>query len=154
VSLTLASFATLILGKELLMRAAVGRMALVFGLMGGLILTSGAHGQSSRIDDAAAVRTSLAYLQARAAEWGIWNASEEFRLRQVVRDPLGQTHVRLDQVYQGVPVFGQQLIVHLDHNGVSLSVTGAYLAGSPSQPSPLSPVRKPVPPHANVFRAR
>jgi Zn-dependent metalloprotease len=75
------------------------------------------------------VDISLAYLQGRAADWGIRNAYEEFRLRRVMRDTLGQTHVRLDQVYQGVPVFGRQLIVHVDQNGAPLSATGAYLEG-------------------------
>lgn len=111
------------------MRAAVGRMAMVFWLVWGLMLTVGAQGASSRLDDASAVHTSLAHLQARALEWGIRNAADEFRLRRVVRDALGQTHVRLDQVYLGVPVFGQQLIVHLGDDGAPLSITGNYLAG-------------------------
>jgi Zn-dependent metalloprotease len=86
--------------------------------------------------DAPTVDVSLAYLQARAAEWGIRNAYEEFRLRQVARDALGQTHVRLDQVYQGVPVFGQQLIVHFDRDGTPQSATGAYLAGIAASTQP------------------
>ena len=72
---------------------------------------------------------SLTYLQTQASEWGIRNAPEEFRLRQVVHDTLGQTHVRLDQVHQGVPVFGQQLIVHFDPDGAPRSITGEYLSG-------------------------
>ncbi len=111
------------------MRAWLGRVAIVLGLLGALALPVGAQGATSGVDDGVAVRTSLSYLQTQASQWGIRNASQEFRLRQIVRDSLGQTHVRLDQVYQGVPVFGQQLIVHLDRSGAPQSVTGAYLAG-------------------------
>ena len=62
-------------------------------------MTVAAQGDASSVDDAAALSASFAYLQARASEWGIRNAQNEFRLRQVVRDSLGQSHVRLDQVY-------------------------------------------------------
>jgi Zn-dependent metalloprotease len=81
------------------------------------------------MDDALALRTSLAYLEARAAELGIRDAQQEFRLRRIVRDGLGHTHVRLEQVYQGVQVWGRQLVVHLDPGGAPQSVTGAYLPG-------------------------
>jgi Zn-dependent metalloprotease len=97
--------------------------------MAGLTLTVGGQGAAFAVDDATAVRASLGYLQAQASDWGIRNAAEEFRLRGVVRDNLGQTHVRLDQIYQGVPVFGRQLIVHLDQAGTPQSATGTYLAG-------------------------
>ena len=106
----------------------LGRVAIFLGLLGVLALPVGAQGASG-VDDGQALRASLAHLQARASQWGIQNASQEFRLRKVVRDSLGQTHVRLDQVHQGVPVFGKQLIVHLDRSGAPQSVTGAYLAG-------------------------
>jgi len=111
------------------MKAGLSRIAIVLGLVGSLTLLMGVQGGASPVDDALAVDTSLAYLQTRASERGILNAYEEFRLRQVVQDSLGQMHVRLDQVYQGVPVFGQQLIVHLDRDGVPQSITGAYRVG-------------------------
>jgi len=77
----------------------LGRVAIFLGLLGVLALPVGAQGASG-VDDGQALRASLAHLQARASQWGIQNASQEFRLRKVVRDSLGQTHVRLDQVHQ------------------------------------------------------
>jgi len=118
------------------MHAWVRRFAVVLGLIGGFALTDGASGGPSIVDDATAVNTSVAHLQARAADWGIRKADDEFRLRRVVRDSLGQTHVRLDQVSQGLPVFGHQLIVHLDQSGAPQSVTGTYLAGITASPRP------------------
>src|SRR5688572_18742821 len=102
------------LKKEECMNAWFVRIVIVLGLVSGPFLSTGAQGASAPIDDPTAVDVSLSYLQRQASEWGIRNAREEFRLRQLVHDALGQTHVRLDQVYQGVSVLGQQIIVHLD----------------------------------------
>ncbi|TAK33750.1 MAG: hypothetical protein EPO30_12570, partial [Lysobacteraceae bacterium] len=46
--------------------------------------------------------------------FGIENAAAQFQLVRVDGDPLGQKHVRLQQVKDGVPVFGRILLVHLD----------------------------------------
>jgi len=113
------------------MRTWLGRVAvlLVLALARSPATPVEAQGGSADVDDAVALGASLAYLQARASELGIRDAQQEFRLRRVVRDARGQTHVRLEQVYQGIPVWGQQLIVHIDPGGAPRSVTGAYLPG-------------------------
>jgi Zn-dependent metalloprotease len=46
----------------------------------------------------------------------------------VRQDDLGQSHVRLDQVYEGVPVYGRQIITHLDDTTVR-DITGGVFAG-------------------------
>ena len=74
-------------------------------------------------------QNSLSYLEAHSDELGIKNPYEEFRLRGIYRDELGQTHVRLDQIYNEIPVFGKQLIVHFNNDGTPKSVNGAYQAG-------------------------
>lgn len=50
---------------------------------------------------------------------------------------LNFSHIRLPQVYNGIPVFGRQLVVHLDPNGQIVAVNGEYAPGLsvPSQPS-------------------
>ena len=63
-----------------------------------------------------ALNRSLAHLRREAAKHDLANADAELSLLQARRDDLGQTHVRLEQVYKGVPVFGGQLIMHLDRN--------------------------------------
>src|SRR3989338_5201872 len=117
-------------------------IAVVIGLTGMFTFAGGAHGAASG-NDATLASASVAYLQARAADWGIRRADQEFRLRRVVGDALGQTHVRLDQVRQGVPVVGRQLVVHFDRGGSPRSITGAYLAGITAAPPPPLPA-----PHA------
>ena len=59
-----------------------------------------------------------------------------FKLRSVAADlqflrneadkQLGWSHVRLAQVYQGIPVFGRQLVVHLDAQNQVVAVTGQF----------------------------
>lgn len=57
---------------------------------------------------------SLAHLKTEGAKHGLANAQAELDLLSAKRDDFGQTHVRFEQVYQGVPVFQSQLSVHLD----------------------------------------
>ena len=111
-------------------------IAVVIGLTGLFTFAGGAHDAAAG-NDAALVSASVAYLQARAADWGIGRADQELRLRRVVRDALGQAHVRLDQVRLGVPVVGQQLVVHFDRYGSPRSATGAYLAGITATTRPV-----------------
>ncbi|HLL76696.1 MAG TPA: M4 family metallopeptidase [Pyrinomonadaceae bacterium] len=61
-----------------------------------------------------ALARSLAHLRSEGAPHDLANADAELALLSVVADDLGQTHVRLEQVHRGVPVFGGQLIAHLD----------------------------------------
>ena len=70
-----------------------------------------------------------------------------FRLNAVATDfgpgrlepdrQLGFAHVRLPQMYNGIPVFGRQLIVHLDAREQITAVNGDYAPGLnvPSQPT-------------------
>ena len=83
-------------------------------------------GGVSGIDDKSIFQTSISHLKNHAQDLGIHNADTEFRLNRISRDNLGQVHVRLDQIYNGVPVFGYQLIVHTNNDGKLLSITGNY----------------------------
>ena len=51
----------------------------------------------------------------------------ELGLKEVVKDHLGNEHVRFQQQYDGVPVLGQELVVHLDPGGFMSSINGRYL---------------------------
>ena len=41
-------------------------------------------------------------------------------------DSLRMTHVRLNQFYQGIPVFGAQVVVHMNDQGIT-GVNGDYV---------------------------
>jgi bacillolysin len=50
----------------------------------------------------------------------------ELRVAKVSKDSIGSTHVRLNQFYRGLPVFGAQLVVHMNKRGVT-AVNGHYV---------------------------
>lgn len=66
----------------------------------------------------AAHARSLEFLKRHGGVAGLREPSAELEFVRVVEDDLGLTHVRLEQVHQGVPVFGKQIITHMDARGV------------------------------------
>lgn len=67
--------------------------------------------------------------------------SKDFTPRSVERDELGMTHVRMDRRHEGVRVFGEQVIGHLDRKGEMRDLTGAVAtipAGLGKDPVKLS----------------
>lgn len=49
---------------------------------------------------------------------------EEMRLKLVSTDKKGNTHIRLQQMHKSLPVFGKELVIHLDHEGAVKGVNG------------------------------
>lgn len=60
--------------------------------------------------------------------FGIRDASAEFQLVRVETDKLGQTHVRLQQVKDGIPVWGRVVLVHLAERQ-ALGINGDFQPG-------------------------
>src|SRR5712671_2636104 len=52
------------------------------------------------------------------------NGTEDFDLRGVQKDALGQTHVKFQETMKGLPVFGAEYIVHSDANGNVIGMNG------------------------------
>ncbi len=62
--------------------------------------------------------------------FGIRSVADELQLLRIEPDTqLGWAHLRFDQVYAGIPVFGRQLVVHLDRQGQPVSVNGQFTPG-------------------------
>ncbi|HKZ78855.1 MAG TPA: M4 family metallopeptidase [Pyrinomonadaceae bacterium] len=55
-------------------------------------------------------------------------AASSLQLNKVSSDQIGSTHVRFDQTYEGLKVFGAQLIVHMNSLGIT-AVNGHYVPG-------------------------
>lgn len=79
----------------------------------------------------AAIQTTVDFLQKQGAPTvsqllagrpGV-NAAD-FAPRAVEQDDLGMTHVRMDRLSEGTPVFGEQVVGHLTADGKMESVTG------------------------------
>ncbi len=50
----------------------------------------------------------------------------ELKVKSVQEDKAGNIHIRFDQAYQGIPVWGAQLLVHLHKDGYIKSVNGRW----------------------------
>lgn len=76
----------------------------------------------SRAEAEAAAQAQLGQLR---AQLGLQQPEAEFVLQRYAQDDLGHTHVRMQQVYQGIPVYGAEVIVH--YTGTSeVRVNGRY----------------------------
>lgn len=103
-------------------------------------------------DDVAAKpeQRALAFLRAHGGVAGLNETERQMldgrdavdsalRVVKVEEDDLGQAHVRLNQFYQGLPVFGGQLIVHLNKLGVT-AFNGHFVPEIMLDPTPqISP---------------
>ena len=57
---------------------------------------------------------SLNYLEDIKGMLRIANPSDEFQNISIKVDELGQTHIKMQQVYKGVKVYGSEVVLHLD----------------------------------------
>ncbi len=67
---------------------------------------------------------ALKYLQKNEEKTGIQNASKNLKMKEVVKDELGMTHVRFNQVKNGIPIEGSEVIVHFSEENQVASVNG------------------------------
>lgn len=75
---------------------------------------------------ASAETRAMRFVEGYGAAFGLNDVSEVTVLRRPHRDDLGLEHVRLQQLYRGVPVRGGELIVHL--NGARVMAANGRLA--------------------------
>ena len=71
-----------------------------------------------------AAQVALAHFNANARAYGLTNPSTELRERSEHAGARGETHVRFDQVYRGLPVFEGEAIAHVDADD-NVTVTNA-----------------------------
>ncbi len=60
---------------------------------------------------------SLEFLKRHGGGAGLREPTAELEFVRAAEDDLGMTHVRQEQVHKGVPVFGSQIITHMDAGG-------------------------------------
>jgi Zn-dependent metalloprotease len=80
---------------------------------------------STFTDAASASAVGDAFWAEYGAAFGVRDAESELHLRSVSTDALGGRHLRYDQRYRGLEVFGRQLFLHLGAKNVR-SVNGAF----------------------------
>ncbi|MCX6991879.1 MAG: M4 family metallopeptidase [Kiritimatiellaeota bacterium] len=70
---------------------------------------------------------AIAVLDNLSGIMGIREAQNEFAAQPAQGDTLGFRHVRTDQIYQGLKVFGGEVIVHFNQEGEAYQVNGRYV---------------------------
>jgi len=73
--------------------------------------------------------SAVAFFEENRDLYQMRSPGEELALSREETDGLGMTHLRLDQVYRGVPVFGRQLAVHFSPEGRITAINGSYYPG-------------------------
>jgi bacillolysin len=84
-----------------------------------------------------AVARALNFLSLNGAALGVTDAVAELRPLRQSTDRAGNTHVHLEQLHAGLPVFGARTVVHLNDSGI-YGVSGVFvpdLAALSLQPS-------------------
>ncbi len=105
-----------------LLRAPDGTVRWMQGRLGQAEAAVGKNASEAQRADAA-----LAVLQALARALKLDDPARELRLMHAAVDDLGYTHVRFAQTFGGLPVWGRDLYVHFDAQGVAYAVNGAYV---------------------------
>src|SRR5687768_2554194 len=83
------------------------------GLVTFIAAPRGSTLSSSALGGDTAEERALSFLAGRGALFGLTDPAAELRLDSQHSDELGLTHVRFGQLYQGVPITGGEMIVHL-----------------------------------------
>ena len=58
--------------------------------------------------------------------------SQEFKVEKLISDKLGMTHIKFQQIYKGIKVWAQELIIHMNSQGDIVSLNGDF------EPTPSS----------------
>ncbi|HEX8281476.1 MAG TPA: M4 family metallopeptidase, partial [Chthoniobacterales bacterium] len=96
---------------------ATGRYDFVKAAPGAVLVSDNASAQPQE--------RATQFLSAHGGMLGVSNAAD-LRAERTQTDDLGYTHVRLNQFHNGVKVFGAQLIVHMNGEGIT-AVNGNYV---------------------------
>lgn len=89
-------------------------------------LESDAHFLKLQMDNNA-LEVSKAFIDAYCGEFRLIDPSRELAAISVIRDDLGLTHVKFQQVYQEILVSTSEIIVHLDRDNRVYLVNGRYI---------------------------
>lgn len=72
-------------------------------------------------------RLAIAYVAAHRRAFRLEDPARELRPKRVSPDPLGMTHVKLQQVFHEVPILGAELVVHFRGPRTVYLVNGSYV---------------------------
>ncbi|MDQ2993330.1 MAG: M4 family metallopeptidase, partial [Pseudomonadota bacterium] len=79
---------------------------------------------------------AMGFLKANGDAFGITNPDQQLKQVSATKDELGYEHIKYQQVYQGLPVFAGNLIVHFDAQNTLYSVNGITVPDINVDPTP------------------
>ena len=79
---------------------------------------------SSPVTRGSELATTIQFLENNRGAFRLENPAQEMVLRKVDTEPNGMSHLRLDQYYRGLKVYGGELIAHFTSEGVLRTVNG------------------------------
>jgi Zn-dependent metalloprotease/alpha-tubulin suppressor-like RCC1 family protein len=85
-------------------------------------------GANALVPGASPAQKAFAVLGNLSRVYQMSEPRQEMRVKRTEGDMLGYQHVRMEQVYQGLRVFGGDLIVHFNQEGRAYQVNGEYVA--------------------------
>ncbi len=97
----------------------------------GFSRTAAAEKAGKPLSKAEAVSAAMNFMEQERSLLKISDPQHEFTVMNVQQDKLGMSHVRFQQVYEGIEVWGKDLYIHFDKNGNIVSLNGRY-APTPS----------------------
>ncbi|MDW3646441.1 MAG: M4 family metallopeptidase [Bacteroidia bacterium] len=89
----------------------------------------GSHAKAIAASDQLLFQQSIAHLNSIQAILGLKDPSRELQLKDIERDNLGFAHIKLSQVYQGIPLYASEMSLHYSPDN-EIIMTGRY------QPTP------------------
>lgn len=75
--------------------------------------------------------TAKDFLEKHESYFGLKNADKELKFIKKRKDSLGMNHLRYNQNYQDIPIFGAQIIVHLEKDFSVSSANGKIIPAIP-----------------------
>lgn len=121
-------------GTELQMDSALGVLRHLRGDLSPLVADSPDFQVAQASGDYAGM--AVATLQSISQVLNVLQPAEEFVARPAAPDELGMVHVKLDQQFQGLSVYGAQIIVHFNPEGQPQEVHGIYCPSPVMMPTP------------------
>jgi hypothetical protein len=82
--------------------------------------------KNSRVNAASMELAANTFLVSNKSLLRIKDPQNEFLLKHSLIDDLGMTHLKYSQTYNGIEVWGKEVILHLDAEGNVISLTGSY----------------------------
>ena len=75
------------------------------------------------------VEHAYVHLEQNKSKYGLENPRSQLTFINEKVDNLDNKHVKFQQVHEGVPVWGREIIVHLDENNFLNNISGGILTG-------------------------